>query len=210
MKKSEFKKVLKNSGVNFKVLNKFIVITDSNGSVYLESLTTLPDNVKFENHGSVYLRSLTGKTLKYRDEEVKFLEVDNSTMIILNKKEEDGVTIYNAKYFGGGKISDLKQCYIAEKDGYSAHGETEIDAIDDVNFKILSENFDKKELINIIIKRGTVTGNDYRLITGACRLGVKQFKEVNNITERELPLERVLNIIKGEYGSRVFAGIFDE
>ena len=81
-------------------------------------------------------------------------------------------------------------------------------AIDDVNFKILSENFNKKELVDTILKRGTVTDNDYRLITGACRLGVRQFKEMHNIIERELPINKVIKIIKGEYGSREFTEIF--
>ena len=248
LSKKKFKEILNRKGIAYSEKDGLIVISENNGSVYLESLTTLPEGIKFENHGYVYLESLTtlpegikfenhgyvdlrslttlpegikfenhgyvyleslsGKTFKYLGSDVSFLEVDTSTMIILSVKEKDGIKIYESKYFGGGKIDDLKSCYIAEKGEYTAHGKTEIEAIEDLDFKIKSVNFDKKEHAKTIIERGTVTGTDYRLLTGSCRLGVKEFKDRNNITENELPLEKVLEIIKGEYGSNEFKSFF--
>jgi hypothetical protein len=48
---------------------------ENNGSVYLTSLTALPKGVKFENHGHVYLPSLTGEHT-YRGEPREFRYVD--------------------------------------------------------------------------------------------------------------------------------------
>ena len=54
-----FKKFLKEKNIDFIVENNVIVITNNNGSVYLDSLTILPESTVFNNGGYVYLPSLT-------------------------------------------------------------------------------------------------------------------------------------------------------
>ena len=189
MKNSEFSEMLESTSISFYLCKEtgFIVIG--------------------KNQGSVYLSSLTGE-IKYRGKIINILNIDGSTMIVSNKQKTDEITTYSAKYFGGGELENLKSCFVAKSNDYYAHGESLEDAIEDVEFKTMRDNYDSKDLIKKIMKKGVVTGNDYRLLTGACRLGIKRFKEENNITTRELPIKEVMKLIGGEYGADTFFDIF--
>ena len=67
--------------------------------------------------------------------------------------------------------------YIAQKGEYTAHGQTLKQAIVDLEFKIVSE-----KLKNEPIKEDTLfTVKYYRLLTGACDSGCRQFMQQNNI-----------------------------
>ena len=58
MTREEFIKVLDRKGYSYRIEGDLIVVTVE-GTVYLNSLTTLPAGVKFENGGDVWLDSLT-------------------------------------------------------------------------------------------------------------------------------------------------------
>jgi len=179
---------------------------ENQGNVYLESCTTLPDGIKFENQGSVDLRSCT--TLNYLGKKLKLKYIDGFTMIIDSSKQKDDFTIYKAKYFKGVALNDMPKCIIAERDGYFSHGETIKQAIESVNFKYLQNNLNLDELVSEIKNKNTVSKNEYRLLTGACEFGVNQFCKDNNISDDELPLDKVLKIIKGHYGSEKMYDLF--
>ena len=72
-------------------------------------------------------------------------------------------------------------------------------AIADLQFKIVAEKLKKKP-----IKADTlVTVNHYRLLTGACEFGVKQWMEQNKLTgHEEMRADKLLPILEktGEYG----------
>ena len=55
MTQEEFKKIIKEKGIDFIIEGKNIVI--NGGGVYLRSLTTLPDNIQFNNGGGVNLKN---------------------------------------------------------------------------------------------------------------------------------------------------------
>jgi hypothetical protein len=129
-------------------------------------------------------------------------------MIIDSKKERGGYTIYKARYFQGGKYEDMKQCSIAQKGKYFAHGSSLKKAIEDVGFKFLQENLNVDELVESIKEKGVVTIKDYRLLTGACRAGVEYFLEAKDIKDDSLPLEDVLNLVEGAYGGEEFRELF--
>ena len=59
MNKKEFKKILKEKNISFEEKDKWLIINDSEYNVNLNSLTSLPENIKFENGGHVNLSSLT-------------------------------------------------------------------------------------------------------------------------------------------------------
>jgi len=181
------------------------------GNVDLESLTTLPENTKFQNQGNVYLRSLDGKEVVYQGKKIKIKDIDGSTMIISSSKKANDFTIHKARYFKGVEFNKMPKCFIAERGNYYAHGKTIAEATNDVNFKYLRETANVQEIISEIKNKKTVTVEEYRLITGACAMGVKMFLEEKNITETVLPLDVVLNITKGHYGSgrmnEIFGGV---
>ena len=138
--------------------------------------------------------------INYRGKKLKIKQVDGFTMIINSKKSKDGFSIFLCKFFGGGDVSKLKKCYVVEKAEFSAHGENLKECLEDVNFKYLQSNLDTSKLIQEILKKQTVSKEEYRLLTGACRMGVKNFMDSNKITSNELPIKKVVKITRGHYG----------
>ena len=59
MTREEFIEVLDDNGYSYEMEGNKIVVTNE-GSVWLESLTSLPPGVEFRNKGDVDLDSLTG------------------------------------------------------------------------------------------------------------------------------------------------------
>ena len=109
--------------------------------------------------------------------------VDYSCYVIESKKTTKGINLYtgyNLLSIEKGVIQK-QVCYVAEKDNYTAHGDTPKKAITDLQFKIVAE-----KLKNEPIKADTlITVNHYRLITGACEMGVKSWIEQNKLTGHE-------------------------
>ena len=242
--KKEFCKTLKKLGYKFQVRKTGkIIIIKSNGYVYLESLTTMPDNVQFNNHGFVYLRSLTTmpdnvqfnnhgyvdlRSLTTMPDNVQFnnhgsvyLEslttewngfkiktFDGYSMKVLKEKTIKGFKIYICDYLGMNEI-DNKECFVAEKGRFTAHGKDVKSAIEDVNFKFMQEELDVSSLVSEIKERGVISVNEYRLLTGACLTGCNNFLESKGITKRELTIKEALDLTNGSYGSEKLIELFN-
>ena len=197
MKRKDFLNILDNKGYIYEIDNEIIVITYS-GYVDLQSLTSMPDNVSFNNRGYVDLQSLT--LMKYQGKQLNLKYIDGYSMIINSSKKVDDYIIYKAQYLKGGNLKDLPRCFIAEKGKYFAHGDTVQKAIQDVQFKFLQETFNLDDLVKQIKTKQMVSVNEYRLLTGACSMGVAEFMKEMNIDVDELPLSEVLQITKGRFG----------
>lgn len=210
MEKIKFIEILNEKGILYKVNDEQIMITKDQGSVYLQSLTTLPDNMQFNNQGSVYLESLNNKSINYRGKKIDIKHIDGSTMIIKSSKKAGDFIIHTALYFKGGDFENMPKCVIAEKEGYFAHCDTVKSAISDCNFKFLQANFNINDLVKSIKEKQTITTNEYRLLTGACSFGVAQFMKEKNITAEELPLKEVIRITDGYYGNNKMKELFGE
>ena len=106
------------------------------------------------------------------------------------------------------EVVEKQDCYVAEKDGFTAHGETVKKAIADLQFKIVAE-----KLKNEPIKADTmITVNHYRLVTGACELGVKAWMQQNGLTgTEEMRADALLPILKktNAYGLERFTQLID-
>ena len=179
-------------------------------NVRLNSLTTLPENVQFNNGGSVYLQSLTEPTQFYQGRRCTFKFIDGYTMLIESFKRRGEITISKARYFGGGPIEKLKQCFIAESDGDSAHGDTAEGAVRDLNFKVLQGTADLSEIVEQVKSSGEVTAAQYRLLTGACSAGVAHFLELKGISPdtKSLPLKEVIAMTQGAFGGEKMKELF--
>ena len=160
------------------------VTFENGGGVYLDSLTTLPEGVTFENGRGVYLSRLTGAHL-YQGAVREFRYVDSYTMIIDRSREQEGYKIHAARYLRGGSVNKLPRCFIAERDGLYAHGETVREAISDLQYK-MAERADVAEVAAEICKTGTVTLAQFRAITGACREGIRA-----HLADRGIDLDKV-------------------
>jgi hypothetical protein len=131
-----------------------------------------------ETSGSIYPRE--GATLKHTLlEGLNYKSVDNSLFVIESQKTVKGITVligYNLKRFEKGEAIK-EHCFVSEKDNFFAHGNTVKKAIEDLNFKIISE-----KLKNDPISENTeFTVKHYRLVTGACDLGVRSWMKSNGL-----------------------------
>jgi len=105
--------------------------------------------------------------------------IDNEPFVILSSKATKGIKLFTGYNFKGitDGVINKEDCFIAQKDGFNAHGTTVKKAIGDLNFKIVSERLKKEP----ITKETLFTVKYYRLITGACDLGVRGFMQKHKI-----------------------------
>jgi hypothetical protein len=94
--------------------------------------------------------------------------------------------------------------FLAEKEGFTAHGETVKKAVSDLQFKIVAEKLKSEPIEADTI----ITINHYRLITGACEFGVKSWMEQNKVKEN-IKASELLPILKktGAYGIDKFQSL---
>jgi hypothetical protein len=173
---------------------------NNQGYVDLSSLETLPEGTSFNNQGYVYLRSLTNELQTYKGKQITLRYVDGFTMLIESEKITKGITVCKARYFGGGEIKNLKECYSAKVGNHWAHGKTVKEATTDATDKA-TLNTDVADVVAEINQTGKVTIAQYRAITGACREGCRQFlQSIGKPDATDLPLADVMLQVKGHYG----------
>jgi hypothetical protein len=128
------------------------------------------------------------------EKEIKDVEmIDDSIMVRLSSdKTVKGCNVFKAQYIVNYFEND-DITYIAQKDNYNAHGSTIKQAIEDVEYKILSDKL-KKEPIKLT---DIMTMEKYHIITGSCIEGIKQWCNENNIDcNSEMIVKDLLPILK--------------
>lgn len=127
--------------------------------------------------------------------------VDGFCFVITAEKTSKDIKIltgYNlVKIRQGAIINDV--CFVAEKDGFTAHGETVKRAISDLQFKIVADKLKKEPIEADTI----ITIKHYRLITGACEFGVNSWmqqvfieKERAKIADKGIKASDLLPLLK--------------
>ena len=143
----------------------------------------------------------------------------NKVLIIPNLDRTDGLSTFieSTHTHKGysiikGRLKDKIKgdiTFIAKKDGFSAHGKSLKEAINDCNFKLLQSTFNVTELVKEIKSKGVMTIQDYRLLTGACKQGVESFMSSNGLEVTELPLQEAIELTKNAYGSNRINELFN-
>jgi hypothetical protein len=170
------------------------------GGLDLRSLTSIPEGFNPTVGGYLYWKNnqrhiganvpkvkkpiLSWQDGKYTKIDGIFCEIISAHVKTLNDNQ---ITIIRAK-----KINKEEYFFIARNVDFSAHGETIEKAISDLQFKIVAEKL-KKEPINPDTE---ITVNHYRLITGACEFGVKNWMEQNGIKVESIKAVDLLPILK--------------
>ena len=163
-------------------------------SVNLPKVETIKKYAFWDNN-------LTSATI--RGKKYKVIMVDNDPLLINSEKKVGEFTVYDCQYLS------THQVYVAEKGKYQAHGETIKEAIEDVNYKYLQATVNISKLVVKIKKANKVTATDYRLLTGACRFGIKKFKEDNGIKKDYLTIKQMLKLTTNEYGGERMEELFN-
>ena len=121
-------------------------------------------------------------------------DIDGYCFVIESTKTTKGITIYsgyNLNSINNTAINKIN-CFVAEKGKFTAHGDTEAKAIEDLHFKRVAE-----KLKHAPIKENTIIDiRYYRLITGACELGVRSWMQQNGITNEKITAKELLPILQ--------------
>jgi len=178
------------------------------GYLYLSSLTSIPEGFNPTVGGDLDLSSLTsipegfnptvGGDLYYKGGSKRIGAAVNEIMVNRNYFWEknnkryaiiDGIfceilkeqtyvveghdhAIYSAK-----KVNKEKYFFIVGRNGYYAHAEDLHQAFDDLSFKIASEQLKKEPITADTL----IDVKHYRLITGSCDMGCRDFLQRNNL-----------------------------
>jgi len=131
--------------------------------------------------------------LKSKNNTIKI--IDGIATVVRKKRKLGEFQIYQGKIFNNNE-----KCFVAERGEVFAHAQTSKQAVEDANFKYLSHNYDISYVTEEINKTKTMSVSQFRLITGACKMGCDNFLKNKNIQETILPLEKALVLIKDQYG----------
>ena len=177
-----------------------------NGSLDLRSLTTADkDFLKGTTiNGYLYFSSLTTADKDFLKVNVKQLKrgynkkdnycfFDNILSKILSVTTKKGYTIYTTPFE-----------FVAQKGKYTSHGKTVKRAIQDLEFKVISENLKKEP----ILKDTIIDINYYHTVTGSCILGIESFKKQHNLKD-SYKAQDLFNVLKDKnaYGFEKFKSL---
>lgn len=129
--------------------------------------------------------------------------IDSISTLLGRSRIVNGVRLHKAWWLRDiAPDKPLHPCFVAEQDGVFAHGDTAEQAMRDLRFKIARRDFDPTALVETIQERGTVTRDDFRLLTGACETGLRiGMADVGlDPDAEELPLPVVLAKAHGSFG----------
>ena len=144
------------------------------------ALTAIGDMPVLDTIGSYnfsYNAALTAIKIRKKNYDIK--SVDGTCFVFETKESSKGIIIYTGYNFNSMQkgVINKTDCFVAEKEGFFAHGSTIKGAIEDLKFKIVCEQLKN----NPIEKDTLLTVNYYRMITGACDLGVREFMKQNGL-----------------------------
>ena len=103
----------------------------------------------------------------------------------------------------------LEDCYIAKDGRYFAHGDTIEEARDNLMFKVMRRDksrFEKMTLDDVLPLKEAI--QCYRVITGACSLGVKMFCSEIKLKD-EYSIREIIAITSKAYGGNTFKKFFE-
>jgi hypothetical protein len=130
----------------------------------------------------------------------EFIEVDGIESILLHRKGNVMRVL----------TSSFNESYIvSDGNGNYSHGSTIKEAKEDLIFKIgnvSKDDYKEMTVDNILSFEDAV--RCYRVITGACQFGVKEFLARKNITKRKMSISKIIDLTKGEYQNEVFTQFF--
>ena len=134
----------------------------------------------------------------------KYISVDGIfTEVILKKGNISKVKKLN---------SDKEFYLVSDGNGKYAHGDTLQEAKDDLIYKI-SCCIDKEEYreydldTELSFDKGIEC---YRVITGACSFGTKDFVISNNIEKKSYSIRVIIELTQGKYGHEIFKQFFNK
>ena len=184
-----------------------LVEASNGGSLYLSSLTSIPEGFNPTVGGYLDLSSLTSIHCKYTKlkngdyKKDKWLYCDNILTLVKREKKIGKYTFYV------GKIPFMNVIY----DGKNyAHCKNIKEGIIDLEFKKAKERgasqYEDLTLDSVLSYEEAITA--YRVITGACKMGTERFINGLAETKENYTIAEIIELTKGQYGNSVFEDFF--
>ncbi len=155
----------------------------------------------------VKAEKIDGKNIKediyyclYNKKFHEVVEFDNIKSAVISKKGN----VFKVCNFG-----EREESYIVKNGDIYSHGKTIKEAKADLIYKI--SNRDKSEYESMTLKT-ILTKKEYiemyRVITGACGLGTKNFCDGNKKLKAKMTIKEIIEITKGQYGNKEIKDFF--
>ncbi len=190
--------------------DQFFGKTKIGGSLNLSSVTSIPDGCSFNVGGYLYLRSGVRQPhvnpfpslLSWQDG--KYIKCDGVFMEVISKRKN----VWKVKSINKDKIFYL----VTDGNDKYAHGDAIKDAKASLIFKISDRDPSKYEHLTVedsLSKEEMISC--YRVITGACEFGVKEFiqRKLNGKMKKNYKIQDIINLTQNEYGHEKFKMFFN-
>ena len=154
----------------------------------------------YDKYNSYHSTNIPSSPISW--ENGKYISVDRILSEVIYKKGK----IYKVKDI----YRDKESFVVTDGKGTYAHGLTIKKAKKDLLFKInKNRNLDSFKSLTLDSKLSFEKAIEcYRLITGACEYGVKNFIENNNIKNKDYTIKEIIKFTKNQYGSNTFNQFF--
>ena len=187
------------------------------GYLDLGSLTSIPAGFNPTVEDYLYLGSLTSipegfnKSI-YENKKTDIIFFQDKRYCLIDWIFAECISI-KRKVIKLKKIGKTEFFYaVTDGNGKWAHGDSAKEAKDDLIYKI-SNNSDKNNYVNLTLNSVLTLPESieaYRVITGACSFGTKDFIESNNIENKSYTIQQIIEITKGKYGHDTFKNFFNK
>lgn len=183
------------------------------GSLDLESVTSIPEGFNPTVGGSLYLpeqfRHMVNNKQKpdfskpFEWLDGKFILADGIMTEVLSKH---GNVSHVRKV--GAKPGETMYL-VTDGEGRYAHGETIKEARESLIYKIKNRDKSEYESLTLDSKVTFQYGIEmYRVITGACAAGVRDFVESNAVAHTDYTVAQIIEMTRGKYGHAEFKTFF--
>lgn len=126
----------------------------------------------------------------------------------INKKLISKKKIGNIEVFEVEEFLDRSSSFVVKKGNVFSHGKTIKEAKDSLKYKISSRDTSEfKKWKKEDIKRVDDLIRAYRVITGSCEFGVKQFCETQKL-KGKYSINEVIKLTEGKFGNKQFSEFF--
>ena len=173
---------------------------------------TFPDTLT--HIGDWAFRGCTGLTsltfLHHKSHDTyKCLVADGILCFVKRKRAfNNEIEYYKCQMFNGMRNKELllEDCAVVEQDGYFAHGKEFRQAMRDLQFKLSKSRGAEQYREYGVEHRFTVdeAAAMYRVITGACAMGVEQFIRSQGELKDDYSPRDIIEITAGHYGYEAF------
>ena len=134
----------------------------------------------------------------------KYIKADGIFTEVVSKRGK----VYRVRKIGEESIFYL----VTDGKGNWSHGSTLVEAREDLIFKISNRSTDEYKTLTLESELTFEEGVEaYRVITGACSLGARDFVR-NRLKDRKkkYKVSEIISVTHGEYGNRAFESFFNE